>query len=81
MTKTDPIAAALLAAKPSSNGSNQNKIIRIYGDRPAVLDAIVTAYVENKCTFEQIGRLISGDGVVFSGGTVKGFLTGKGVVR
>lgn len=81
MTKTDPLAEALLAAKPRDVSSGQNKVIKTFGDRPAVLENIVKAHVENKLTPGDIAAILSGDDVIIRTESVKGFLASKGVLR
>lgn len=76
-TKVDPIAEALNQAV---GAAPKNKIEHFFGDRPQVLDSIVTARKERKLSYRQIAVILSKDpNVSIHEGTVKLWLDRKGI--
>lgn len=79
MSKIDPIAAALDAAKPIGNASNRPRMLVLFGDRPDVLDAVRRARRDRHLSTAQIARLISTPGATIGESAVKTWLALEGI--
>ena len=80
MPTSDPIAAALDGiASPSGSGQTP-KVEMLFGDRPAVLDAIKRARAERSLSYQQIATaLCVEDGITVSASAVKNWLNRNGI--
>jgi hypothetical protein len=59
-------------------GGNGPKILRLFGDQPEVLEAILEAR-KRRCSFAQIAKALTTPENVVSENAVKTFLTSRGV--
>lgn len=78
MGTTDPLAKALAAASPGTGGTKP-RVLVLFGDRPAVLDAIREARVTRHVSYGAIARILSADGQPIGEGSVKTWLRSEGI--
>jgi hypothetical protein len=80
MPTSDPIAAALDAVASPSGSGQTPKVEMLFGDRPAVLEAIKRARRDRQLSYQQIATaLCVEDGVTLSSSAVKNWLSRQGI--
>lgn len=80
MEETDPLASALGQVERGRTGGRELKVIQEYGDRPAVLDAIVAMRRDKGLSCDVISaKLYELDGTSISSGALRTFLSRRGV--
>lgn len=76
----DPLAEALGEVKGGKRGGREMRVIQEYGDRPAVLDAIVAMRRDRNLSCGTIvEKLRELDGAEISEGAIRTFLMKRGV--
>jgi len=78
MSKSDPIADALDGAAQIKGGAGMLRIDYLFGDRPAVLEAIKRARYQRKLSHQQIADLISTPEAKVSSAAVQNWLKVNG---
>lgn len=74
----DPILTALASLPPASSGGQPMKVVRVYGDRPDILEAIRQARLSGRAC-DKIARAISTDQHLISEAAVRKWLRSQGI--